>query len=191
MTNLRSSGILAGILILLSACSGASVSSSDALSSSDAQELDPTDTLALPSSGTAIYRGFLALQLPSAPEPGSDRAAYTGSMALSVDFGLASGQLSGTAEGFRGPSDAELLGRLFITDGTIDLATDVATDYTFEAGVSGTLDGDGLRNSVVTGTMTGDFIGGDAALVSGVVYGSVTTVLGVDVFDGSFAATED
>lgn len=191
MSYFKVNGFGAGIIVLLSACSGGNDATSDALSISDMQGLDATDTLALPTSGRASYRGFLALQLPSAPEPGSDRAAYTGSLALSVDFGLASGQLSGTAEDFRGPSDAELLGRLFVTDGSIDVAADVATDYTFEAGLSGTLDGDGLRNSVVTGTMTGDFIGGDATLVSGVVYGSVTTVLGVDVFDGSFAATQD
>jgi len=176
------------LLHILFACGGGTGVSGGALGSSSTQDPGPTEPSTLPMTGQASYSGFMALNLP---RPGADRETYTGTLGLAVDFASASGQLTGAGEGFRGSNGTVLEGRIFVTDGTLERGANVATDYTFEAGVSGTLNGDGLQNSVVTGLMTGDFVGTDAGTVTGVTFGNVTTVTGVDVFDGSFAAAKN
>ena len=99
--------------------------------------------------------------------------------------------MTGLAEGFRGAGGSALEGRLFVTDGTLDRSVAVAADYTFEAGISGSLSGDPIQSSVVTGQVTGDFIGSDATSVSGRAFGKVISPTGEDVFDGSFAAAKN
>jgi len=175
------------VLLSLSSCGGGTGVSAGALGLSSTQDPGPIDPTTLPTSGQASYLGFLSLNLP---QLNGERATYTGALGLAVDFGRASGQLTGSAEGFRS-GGTELQGRVFVTEGTLERDADVAIDYTFEAGLSGTLSGGGLQNSVLTGTMTGDFSGEGAATVSGVAFGNVTTATGVDVFDGSFAAAEN
>jgi len=174
------------LLLTLTACSGGSrvVSSSSGVSS--AQNPGPIDPSSLPISGDASYSGTFNLNLPRA---GLDRKIYTGNLGLAVTFRNAGGQLSGEATKFRDPIGTAIDGRILIENGTLNRDTNVSIDYTFEAQVSGTLNGDGLRHATVFGNMSGDFVNGDD--VSGVTSGGVTTATGVDVFDGSFEASKN
>jgi len=180
------------VSLALVACSdgtgSASGVSGGALGSSSNQDLGVTDTSTLPTTGQASYSGVMSLNLP---QTDASRAIYTGALGLAVDFGQASGQLTGSATDFRGPSGSLLQGRVFVTNGTLSIGVDVATEYSFEAGLSGTLSGDGLRNSVLIGDIDGDFLGQDGSSVTGVLHGDVITVTGVDIFDGTLAADKN
>lgn len=151
----------------------------------------PTDPGSLPISGRATYSGFLSLNLPMNDDAGLGRGVYSGDLSLTVDFASDIGAMTGQADDFRGPTGGAVQGRIFVTDGALERSTDTTIDYTFAAGLSGTLSGDGLRNSVVTGQVSGDFQGDSASTVTGVTYGNVTTYLGVDVFDGTFSAAQN
>lgn len=178
--------------MVLSGCSGGgSTTSRSTLSSGDEPDPGPIDPQFLPTAGTASYTGFISLNLPSTPEPGSQKTAFSGDLDLAVDFGTATGVLRGVADGFRGASGNSVTGRLFIEDGLVERTGSAQTDYNFDAQISGTLDGDGLQSSVLAGRISGDFLGADQDGVSGAVYGDVTTHLGIDVFDGAFAAGKD
>ncbi len=178
-----------GLLVLAVGCSG-NGSGSGALGDMGDDDVI-TDPGSLPINGRATYSGFLSLNLPNGAEPGAARGTYLGDLSLTVDFASNLGAMTGHADGFSGPTGDSVLGRIYLTDGILERSTDTTIDYTFGAGISGTLSGDGLRNSVIAGNVSGDFKGQDASIVSGVAYGNVTTYLGVDVFDGSFSGAQN
>jgi len=171
--------------MFVTACgSGGTTSSGDQLDDNDSSPITDPDTL--PISGTVHYSGFLSLGLPTS----SGRTDFTGNLGLTVAFDAVTGQVTGEADQFRAP-DAELLrGRILITDGQIDRATNTVEDYTFDAQLSGTLSGDDFRNMVITGAMVGDFNGENADVVSGQVFGDVVGPAGLDIYNGTFSATQ-
>jgi hypothetical protein len=181
---------LFGMLAFAVSCSG-NGSSSGALDDLGDDGDVLTDPGILPITGRATYSGFLSLNLPSGLEVGAARGTYSGDLSLTVDFASDLGAMTGQADGFSGPSGDSVLGRVYVTNGILERSTNTTIDYTFEAGISGTLSGDGLRNSVISGSVSGDFKGQNASSISGVAYGNVTTYLGVDVFDGTFSGAKN
>lgn len=169
----------------LGACSGSGGSGSgNELGSEGAQPTDPGE---LPISGTARYDGFLTLGLPTP----TGRQTFSGDLALTVDFDAAAAQVTGVADSFSTDDDDDVRGRIMITDGMIDRKAQTVSDYTFEAGLSGTLSGDAFRNLVISGTMLGDFNGEDADAVTGRVFGDLVGATGEDIFNGSFSAAKN
>ena len=134
----------------------------------------------LPTSGTAQYAGLIALDLPIPNES----APHVGDIDLRVNFGSNRNPISGSATNFNG-----LSGSLTIASGAIDRGADPDEDYTFEAGLAGTLDGTSGA-FVIDGTLSGDFRGRNLDGVTGVVYGDVTGPDGQVLFDGTFAGTQ-
>lgn len=172
----------------LAACSGSGggggdggTGSSDQLGANDG---DTTGGIDAPISGTARYDGFMTLNLPTS----EGRAPFTGSLGLDVDFDASAAQVTGEANNFLSPDDDMLSGRLMVTDGEIDSSAERPADYTFEAGISGTLRGPQFRNMVITGTLIGDFNGDTAEVLSGSSFGDVIGPTGADIFNGSFSA---
>ena len=163
-------------------------------SSSDMVDPDPTSPsppstitgrFEIPQTGTARYSGLMNLNLPN----GIARDTAVGTMALSIDFAATADQVTGQVTGFSAPSFGSLNGTLFITDGAL-VAEQGAEPPGFEAGISGALQGGSLINSLVTGDLVAEFEGTDTSTASGIVFGDVTTSLGIDIFDGSFSITK-
>ncbi|SEW02471.1 hypothetical protein SAMN04488515_0705 [Cognatiyoonia koreensis] len=173
------------VLVPLAACGGGGGGSGNQLGAGGGGGI--TDPGELPVSGFARYNGFLTVNLPTA----DGRAPYTGNLGLDVDFDAAATQVTGQASGFTDGGGTNMRGRLAVTDGVIDRKTNVASDYTLEAGISGTLSGDAFRNMVITGTLLGDFNGQNAETLRGQVFGDTIGPLGTDIFNGTFSAATD
>ncbi|MCO4848279.1 MAG: hypothetical protein KC448_09950 [Yoonia sp.] len=138
-----------------------------------------SDPAGLPVSGRGIYKGFATLDLPI----GGTTQSYTGDLDLTVEFGGSKDQVSGALQGFD-----DLAGVLNIENGNLDRGTDTDEDYTFGADVGGTLTGrDG--DYVIDASLLGDMRGRNQDGVTGVVFGDITGPEGVDIFDGTVAAT--
>lgn len=173
------------VFLCAAACGGSSGSGSGSElgSSGGGGAIDPNE---LPISGAARYDGFLTLGLPTS----SGRDSYTGQLGLDVDFDAADVQVTGLADNFATSDGEDVTGRIVVTDGVINRETNVIEDYTFEAGVSGTLSGPDFRNMVITGTMLGDFNGQAAEAITGRVFGDVILPTGTDIYNGTFSATD-
>lgn len=177
--------LMLGSLLAIAACSSGGGGSEDELGSGGGSGI--TDPSELPISGSARYNGFLTLSLPTS----SGRSPYIGTLGLDVDFDAADVQVTGQVTDFSTDNDDNVAGRLVITDGVIDRGSDVVEDYTFDAGISGTLSGEDFRNMVITGTMLGDFNGQNAETLSGRVFGDVIGPTGEDIYNGTFSGTSE
>ena len=142
---------------------------------------------ALPTTGSASYLGDMVLALPENGDFAQPRANATGRLQIDVDFDKGPGRVDGSADRFETASGQSLSGSLVLANGEIDRGSDVRRDFTFEADLSGTLEGQTFRRTDVTGTITGDFIGTGLDTLAGRVFGSLTNDLGLDLFDGSFS----
>lgn len=172
---------------LLAGCgsSGGQTSEDRAL---DAAELEDTlaqenisNPAALPSNGTADYRGFMTLALPI----GGAATDYVGDLDMVVDFGAPRNQVSGSVGNFDG-----LTGELSIGGGDVDRGTDVDVDFTFDGGLTGTLM-QGADGYAVDGNIVGEFRGRNQDGLTGLVYGDIDGPDGQDLFQGSMAATRN
>lgn len=184
-------GLLISVLMTLAACggggepTGASRTAAFDRYFSDIDAMDVTPASQLPTTGDATYGGDIQLQLPI----GADAAVvpYVGVLEMRVHFDPAVQEITGHADGFVSGGDI-LAGHLLLSDGRIDRDADPVTDYQFAAKLSGPLSRAGHSYDIVA-DIAGDFRGRRADAVSGVVFGTVSDTAGLDIFDGTFAAT--
>lgn len=169
---------------LLSACGGGSggadASFADRQSEFDtlAAELDAlpfTNASTLPAIGTATYNGFLGV--------GTGDAVIGGQMQLNANF--ESNSIDGDVRNIIDNQNNEYGGTLLITNGSINRAADVETEYSFGADLGGNLTQGGDTFSV-DATMDGDFVGGDYVGVRGDVTGTVAAPEGISIIGGEF-----
>mgnify|MGYP005992188061 CR=1 FL=1 len=120
-----------------------------------------TDPTTLPTSGSASYDGLLSL------------GPAIGEMELIANF--SEGSIGGTVGNVVLGDDTVATGSLAITSasGAIDRSTDTSVDFTFSAGLDGTLSDD-TGSYDVEATMLGDFTDTDYGYVEGFVEGTVT-----------------
>jgi len=191
MTSVRL--ITAGLMIAgLSACGGGSTgggassaaSFQDLFDQADAiadatNTLQYTDPTTLPTGGSATYTGVIVVDAADL-----DRAA--GTLALTANF--ANNQITGSVSNVVTEAEDSLVGTLSITNGSIDRAADVESDFTFDADLTGTLTDDTFTYEVGA-TMAGDFVHTDYGTVEGPVDGTVTVSGQVSVItEGAFIA---
>lgn len=133
----------------------------------------------MPANGRAVYAGFGILNLPI------DGAvqAYVGDLDLTVEFGRSGDQISGTLQRFDG-----LTGVLDIANGNLDRGTYTDVGYTFRADITGTLSAIS-GDYVIDANLTGDIRGRNQGGITAVVFGDITGPDGLDIFDGTLAAT--
>lgn len=149
----------------------------------DGEGLTYTDPSTLPTSGVARYDGTI----------GIDGAFVEGSPEfmlgdLRIEARFADDAIRGAATNFVTPGEQRVTGTLSIADGTIDRGADVDVDYTFEAGLRGTLT-DAVGSDIdIDGAVRGDFFGPDQTYVSGEVIGDVTDSGGTGAISGGFIA---
>ncbi|MCA1774748.1 MAG: hypothetical protein LC676_03830 [Loktanella sp.] len=142
----------------------------------------------LPTLGTAEYSGFMFIDLPVTPDNPSLQTAYVGQMRMVVAFDERAEPLSGTAAGFTDRLNVALGGQLDLGGGTVFRGNDPDSNYTLEGAVAGRLNHPDVGAMVVDGSIAGEFRGLNQEGVQGVVFGDVTSSLGEELFDGSFAA---
>ena len=135
--------------------------------------------------GQATYSGFLTLGFLN----GASNVTATGDLAVAVNFTSAGGSFTGVAQGFNLSTNHALTGRLFVTAGQISQNA-VGGPIDVDAGVSGTLVGATLPNSVFTGTITGGFQAIGFDVIQGTTTGDLTTASGIGTFTGSFAVAK-
>lgn len=138
-----------------------------------------SDPTSLPNKGSATYAGFMTLGLPI----DGDTTDRVGDLNLTVDFGAARNQVTGSVSNIDG-----LGGALAIRGGDIDRETNPKDDYTFGGSVTGDLTRTG-DTFAINATIAGDFRGRNQDGVTGLVYGNIDGQDGQDLFDGTFAAT--
>lgn len=156
----------------------------DQLSASVAA-LDVTPVAQLPDGGQAHYTGAAALNIPV----GGAAAIYVAELTVSIGFGPDAVPMTGTMSAFQSATGGRLTGTMAVSDGRFNLAADPDRDYQFTAVMGGTL-ADGATVHALDGHLMGDFRGRDGAAIAGVLFGDVTTGDVIDIFDGSFVATQ-
>lgn len=139
----------------------------------------------LPVEGRATYEGYLRAGLPIASDGG--RVDYIGDLEMEVNFAAARDEVSGRVSGLQTGGGDRLRGALTLSGGDIQRDTKVRDNYTFTGKLGGTLRRDSVRYGV-DADIEGEFRGADREAVSGLVYGDVEGPMGIDIFDGSFAA---
>ncbi|WP_386681257.1 hypothetical protein [Loktanella sp. R86503] len=147
---------------------------------------DVSDPALLPTAGRASYDGYMRAALPTG-EDGA-RVQYLADLTLAVNFGAGFDQIRGQASGFEAQDGVPLAGRLAITDGAIYRGTDSSAAYSFDADLDGTLSGGG-ESYTIDASLDGEFVGQTQTAVRGLVFGDMTGPAGLDIFDGTFAAT--
>lgn len=184
------------MILLTAACGGGGAGGSDPLTPGQERDLanqvikditqsDYTDPASLPNSRVARYGGHMNLRMntmPGAP------TTYLGDLALAVDFGATSNQITGTARDFRAPS-GNLRGQLALSSGDLTRSTDPKIDFTYGGLIGGTLTAGDNTTYTLDGDFAGDLHGRNGGAVSGVIFGDVTGPNGIDLFDGAFAGT--
>lgn len=139
-----------------------------------------SDPALLPTSGHAVYQGYSTINLPM----DGTTVPYAGDLNLTVTFAPTPTPVVGSMRNFIG-----LEGQLLIGNGTIYRDADPDVDLTFDADLTGTLTKGG-DSYALNGTVAGDFRGRTQSGVTGVVYGAITGPDGVDLFQGTLAATQ-
>lgn len=170
------------MLLALMGCGGSPSGAPPDLPATPPAVTDPRD---LPASGFASYDGYLRARLPTGAD--GARLDYLGDLRMDVNFGAGFDQIRGTATGFRAERSTALAGTLTLDQGKVFRDPAQAGAYGFDADLNGRLTGaDGVQD--IDAALSGNFLGPDAAAVSGVVYGTTTGAAGLEIFDGSFAA---
>ena len=127
-----------------------------------------TDPATLPAGGGAAFYGVMHLRM----ENGSTEVLANGRMRLDVSFATSS--LSGSAGSFAAKSGTFYDGALQISGGALDRAATPATGYTYTANLDGTLSGGG-SDFILSGDLSGDFLGPGYNAASGVLAGTTAT----------------
>ena len=140
----------------------------------------------LPTTGRAMYDGYMRARLPTGPE--GERRAYLADLRMEVNFGAGFDQIRGRASGFEAGDGVPMDGALAITAGRIYPDTDPAVAYSFDAALGGTLS-DARASYGIDATIEGEFLGLGQTAARGLVYGDITGPRGQDIFDGTFATT--
>ncbi|MBV1868845.1 MAG: hypothetical protein KUG69_13215 [Marinosulfonomonas sp.] len=138
-----------------------------------------TDPSTLPISGTAEFAGVIRLDV----ENSTGEISIDGALALQADFGTSS--ISGAASQFVDENEGVYSGDLSLTNGVIDPAADLSTEYTFTGNLDGALTGAG-ETYAITSNLSGDFVSPTTGAVKGVVAGSAISSFGTGYVYGVF-----
>ena len=165
------------IALFLGACGGTSMPGGGGT-------INPPSQVILPV-GTATYQGFTAINVSIE----SSTTAMNGNLQLDVDFSGNGGSCTGTAENFRLSNSEVLSGRLFVTGGVITQSNEPDT-LTFNAGISGTVIGASLPNTIITGQLIASTGIVSHDLLAGTLIGDVTRHSATGTFTGSFSTAK-
>lgn len=141
-----------------------------------------TDPASLPTSGSANYLGVMGV----AVDPGSpDAITAIGALEMTVQFG--SDSLSGRVTDVIDEDDGRYQGTLSITNGDINRAADVTSEFTYFADLDGTLVSPDGQSLTVDALMAGDLLG-PGSYTEGGVSGFVTSANGTSSLEGGYIA---
>lgn len=145
-----------------------------------------TPLASVPTSGNAVYKGYLGGTLANSSDGLTD--TIIGEMSLTVEFTNSSVNVSGSARNFRDDDGALMTGSLTFSTGDLDRGGDPSSDATLTLTANGTLI-DADTNSLLFGTqLEGDMLGTNYSAVGGAVLGLVThNGISQDI-DGEFIA---
>ena len=127
-----------------------------------------TQPSSLPVSGEASYRGVAYFEFTSIAEAETELLA---DMTLRADFSDAT--VSGRMENFISNRDESYAGTLSIEEGDIDRATDTSSQFTYIAGLEGTLTAPSGTQFASDAFIAGEFVGEDPDFVRGYVRGGL------------------
>jgi hypothetical protein len=145
-----------------------------------------TTLSAVPTTGSATYRGYLRGDLSNTTDAVTD--SLIGRMTMQVGFTASSVSVSGSVTDFADAENRDVDGSLTLSNGSLDRGGNPANDATLNVTFAGTLTDAGSRTLNVGGQLEGDFLAGSHRAVGGDALGRVT-VGGINQdFDGSFIA---
>ena len=140
----------------------------------------------VPTSGGAVYSGYVAGQLANTSDSITD--TLVGDLQMNVTFNATSVAVTGTISGFMDSDNDPLSGQMTLSRGSLDRGGNPAADATLLMTATGSLRDDAGRTLVIGTQLEGDFLGTRYDAVGGEMLGRVT-VNGVDQdFDGGFIA---
>lgn len=135
--------------------------------------------------GEATYQGFATLSVSVE----TSTSGMNGNLQLDVNFSGNGGSFTGTADNFRLSNSEVLNGRLFVTDGAIAQINEPDT-LTYNAGISGTLIGASMPNTIITGQLLGSTGIVSYDLLTGALAGNVTRQSATGNFTGGFSVAK-
>ncbi len=132
-----------------------------------------TDPMTLRDTGSVGYVGVIGFQ---AQQPGEERLELLGNLRLTANF--QDDEITGSATNFADENEAIYSGTMTISNGGINRAADVTTNYTFGADVDATLTTADRTISTDNMIILGDFYGGAEQFISGRLDGQIITTDG-------------
>ena len=174
-------------MILLVACGSSAGDDSDVNRAAQAADLllrwegeNYTNPSLLPTDGRFEFDGLATIALPI----NGERNDLIGDVHVTVNFGRPHNPINGEISNI-----GALGGQLNISGGAIDRSADPETTFTFGANLAGALTS-GVDVMTVEGGLDGDFRGRNQDGMTGLIHGTVEGLLGRDIFDGTFAASQ-
>ena len=123
-----------------------------------------TDPSTLPTTGHAVYDGYMAATI-------ADQYTVAGDLEMRANFANG-GSFSGSVTNIVGEDESAYNGQLTLSNGAIDSGANPDTEWTYGMDMTGTLSGD-QGSVVVNAGLLGDFSGTKHEYVDGAVVGSV------------------
>lgn len=134
--------------------------------------------VALPSSGTATYSGFVSGEV--------DGAGMIGELDLEVTFQPGSnGTVTGAADRFVHETDGAYAGTLTLNNGNIVPNAGAGGADLLAGNLEGTLSNGGVDHATNIG-LDGSFLGGGGSDVPGAIAGGAVGTVGTEAFEGMF-----
>lgn len=144
------------------------------------ETLDVTPSAALPTSGTANYRGLAAFYV----DGNSDNDDPTAISRTNFAANFATAEITGTFSDFEDSEGATITGSLSMT-GRIDTS---GNDSAFTGAITGSLDAPGGNIDVSANVSNGHFQGGDGQALSGLFSGTINDAGDTLPLTGEFGA---
>ena len=187
------------VVLLLCACGGAGTQDSDQLSALQERQratnqliasfspIEYTELNTIPTSGSALYQGFVSGQFSNTDDDITD--TLIGDLSLQVVFD-APEMVSGSVGNFLDDRGNSMSGSLVLSGGVLDRGGDPDIDATFTFDGSGDIIDNGGRSISVTAAFAGDFLKDGYTGVGGDVQGQAIVNGLSQSFGGLFIASQ-
>ena len=146
-----------------------------------------TPLASIPTSGKYVYDGYLSGGRGETLDALTDTT--TGDLKLSVEFGISSDDISGSASNFCDEDGALMTGSLTFSTGDLDRGANITSDITLTLTVSGRLTGADTNTLDFSGDLEGDMLGTNYNALGGDALFNVSENSGTsEYFTGIFIA---